>query len=121
MIDVDEFKKYNDVFGHPQGDIVLRQLAGILISNVRESDIVARYGGEEFVIALPNTTLHEAAKIAETIRETVENTQFNGRKVTVSVGIMLCTNGNTSMEAIISGADERLYRAKKAGRNKVFF
>lgn len=121
MIDVDEFKKYNDVFGHPQGDIVLRQLAGILISNVRESDIVARYGGEEFIIALPNTTMHEAAKIAETVRETVENAQFKGRKVTVSIGVMSCATDNTSMEAMISGADERLYRAKKAGRNKVHF
>ncbi|SCM80232.1 putative Diguanylate cyclase [uncultured Sporomusa sp.] len=119
MIDVDEFKKYNDTFGHPQGDVVLRRLAALLANNVRESDIVTRYGGEEFIIGLPNTAAQEAVRIAETIRGAIENTPFYGRQITVSIGIMSCTTSDISMETMIAGADTQLYRAKKAGRNQV--
>lgn len=119
MIDVDEFKKYNDAFGHLQGDIVLRRIATLLVNNVRETDIVARYGGEEFVIALPNTTAQEAAKIAESIRGAIANTKFYGRKITVSIGTMSCIASDISMEIMIAEADAQLYRAKNAGRNRV--
>jgi len=87
MIDVDEFKSYNDKFGHPAGDEALRIIGAVLKDALRGADVAARYGGEEFSILLPETNSDEAAVIAERIRYRVDKTPFPERKVTVSVGV----------------------------------
>jgi diguanylate cyclase (GGDEF)-like protein len=119
MGDVDEFKKYNDAFGHPAGDEVLKKVASILLSSTRSVDCTARYGGEEFAVLLPGTSGDTAAEVAERIRSRVEGHEFHGRKITISIGIAeFPTDGQTADE-VISCADEALYAAKRAGRNQV--
>ncbi len=125
MIDVDHFKHYNDLNGHPAGDEVLRRLAEIFRNTTRTSDIVARYGGEEFIIILPETPNIAALKLAEKIRATVEEEKFlNGNsqplgKLTVSVGVATFPDESQSPEDLIQRADEQLYNAKSKGRNRV--
>ena len=119
MLDVDEFKSYNDTFGHPAGDTALKVVAGILQDILRGADVAARYGGEEFAILLPQTTSTEAAVIAERLRQRIEHTEFPKRKVTVSIGIASCSNEVDTPEDIIAAADHALYEAKNHGRNNV--
>jgi diguanylate cyclase (GGDEF)-like protein len=119
MADVDEFKKYNDAFGHPAGDEVLKKVAGILLNSTRSMDCTARYGGEEFAVLLTGTSVDVANEVAERIRARVEAQEFAGRKITLSIGIAeFPTNGETADE-VISSADEALYSAKRSGRNRV--
>jgi diguanylate cyclase (GGDEF)-like protein len=119
MIDVDEFKSYNDTFTHPEGDKALQLVGGALKATLRGADVAARYGGEEFSILLPQTTLSEAYLIAERIRERVEATRFPKRQVTVSIGIAACSPELSTAEALISAADKAVYEAKRTGRNNV--
>jgi diguanylate cyclase (GGDEF)-like protein len=119
MLDVDEFKSYNDRFGHPAGDEALELIAKILKGTLRGADVAARYGGEEFSILLPQTTGDEAEIIAERIRHTVETTKFPKRKVTVSIGIASRSAAINSVRDLIAATDEALYQAKRDGRNKV--
>jgi diguanylate cyclase (GGDEF)-like protein len=119
MADVDEFKKYNDTFGHPAGDEVLKKVATILLNSTRSMDCTARYGGEEFAVLLTGTAADVASEIAERIRARVETHPFPGRKITLSIGIAeFPTDGQTADE-VISSADEALYSAKREGRNRV--
>ena len=119
MADVDFFKKYNDEFGHPAGDEVLKQVAQILRDSTRTVDCVARYGGEEFSALLPETSAEGAMEVAERMRARVAATQFAGREITVSLGVAeFPTDANTT-ERIIAVADKALYEAKKTGRNRV--
>lgn len=127
MADVDFFKNYNDRNGHPAGDIVLKEIARILIRNVRGTDIVARYGGEEFVILLPETPLDAATHVAEKIRKTIENHHFPfketqaGGKITISIGVGAYPDISvTSGQGLIEAADKGLYSAKKNGRNRIY-
>ncbi len=127
MVDVDFFKNYNDRNGHPAGDIVLKEIARILIRNVRGTDIVARYGGEEFVILLPETPLEAAIRVAEKIRRTIEDHHFpfretqTGGKITISVGVGSYPDTSvTSGQGLVEAADKGLYSAKKNGRNRVY-
>jgi diguanylate cyclase (GGDEF)-like protein len=115
MVDVDEFKSYNDMFGHPAGDIALKIVANALQDILRGDDIAARYGGEEFAILLPQTAGMEAAAIAERLRQRVEHTEFPKRRVTVSIGIASCSNEIETPADIISAADHALYEAKNHG------
>jgi diguanylate cyclase (GGDEF)-like protein len=119
MLDVDEFKSYNDRYGHPAGDAALKIVAGVLKDILRGADVAARYGGEEFAILLPQTTSTEAAAIAERLRQRVEHTEFPKRKVTISIGIASCSNEIDTPEDIIGAADHALYEAKNHGRNNV--
>lgn len=126
MIDVDHFKGYNDRNGHPAGDIVLKEIARILIRNVRGTDIVGRYGGEEFVILLPETSMESALHVAEKIRKTVNDHHFPFRdnqdleKLTVSIGVASYPDIKvTSDQDLIESSDKALYLAKKTGRNRV--
>ncbi|MEP7036791.1 MAG: GGDEF domain-containing protein, partial [Acidobacteriota bacterium] len=119
MIDVDDFKSYNDKFSHPEGDKALKLVAKLFKDTLRGADVVARYGGEEFSILLPQTTLEEAKTIAERIRKNVEKTKFDMRRVTVSIGIASCSKIICNAQEIISAADKALYRAKSLGRNNV--
>ncbi len=119
MLDVDDFKSYNDSFGHPAGDSALKTVADVLQETLRGADVAARYGGEEFAILLPQTSSEEAAQIGERIRSRIESSAFPGRQVTVSIGIAACSNEIDSPKDLISAADVALYSAKNNGRNNV--
>jgi diguanylate cyclase (GGDEF)-like protein len=127
MMDVDKFKTYNDTYGHPQGDTLLKTLAGIFSTVVhRPGDLAARLGGEEFGILLPETDLAGALQIAEDVRSKVEAVRVftvDGKTkthITISIGVVsLIPNKESSSEDFISKADELLYKAKESGRNKV--
>ena len=119
MIDVDEFKSYNDRFSHPEGDKALKLVAQHLKETLRGADIAARYGGEEFSILLPQTTAGEAAVIAERVRASVDAAEFPNRKVTVSIGVATCSQTVCTPQEIVRAADNALYEAKRAGRNNV--
>ena len=128
MADIDHFKEFNDIYGHPEGNKVLKVLANILKDNVREIDIVGRYGGEEFIIILPEADREEAQKIAERIRIKVEEYSFQNkedrlnnpnRKITLSLGITSCFQESISPQNLIYKVDQALYQAKRKGRNRV--
>lgn len=119
MIDVDEFKSYNDTFSHPEGDKALQMVGQCLKSTLRGADVAARYGGEEFSILLPQTTLREAVMIAERLREKVAATRFPNRQVTISIGLANCSAEFCNANELISAADRALYSAKTKGRNRV--
>lgn len=125
MIDIDFFKKYNDLNGHPKGDKLLKDFSAILKKIFRSTDIIARYGGEEFIIILPETTKEMAVEIAERLRKDVEATAFEGGKtqpdgrVTISLGVTCYSEGLKSSDDLVKNADNLLYRAKEEGRNRV--
>jgi len=127
MLDIDHFKDYNDTYGHQQGDIALQTVAGVIPKPIKRAiDFVARWGGEEFVVLLPNTDSNGAMRVAEEIRTKVENIAIPSiddgttKNVTVSIGINTqIPSPNKTIGELIAKADEALYRAKKAGRNKV--
>jgi len=116
--DVDHFKQYNDAFGHPAGDEVLQTIAEIMRDSTRKNDCCARYGGEEFVIVLPDTAIADALDTAEHIRARVAAKKFNGRKMTLSIGVASYPEDADDAEAIIAVADEALYQAKREGRDR---
>jgi len=125
MMDIDFFKHYNDAHGHPAGDDVLVTIAKLLKENIRKIDIPARYGGEEFSIILVETDKQAAHFVAEKIRALIEeypfqyeNGQPNGR-LTVSIGVSTYPEDGDSADALVNKADQRLYRAKQEGKNKV--
>ena len=120
MADIDHFKKLNDNFGHNTGDTVLKTVAQIIKSSIRESDILCRWGGEEFVVLLPGTNLENGKKIAEKIRLNIENNDFNiNAKVTCSFGVAVFTEEETDISDIVNRADKMLYKSKENGRNRV--
>jgi diguanylate cyclase (GGDEF)-like protein len=119
MIDVDNFKSYNDTYGHTAGDVALKLVANVLKETLRAADVAARYGGEEFAVLLPQTGLEEAATIAERIRMRVERTDFPKRRVTISVGIAGYSSEFVEPKDWITAADMALYEAKDHGRNQV--
>ena len=116
--DVDHFKQYNDAFGHPAGDEVLKTIADIMRESTRKVDCCARYGGEEYVIVLPDTAPAEALEVAEHIRARVAAKKFSGRKITLSIGVAAFPEDADDAEAIIAIADEALYQAKREGRDR---
>ncbi|MBS4026290.1 MAG: diguanylate cyclase [Clostridia bacterium] len=124
MLDIDFFKNYNDTFGHPAGDLVLKKFSELLLANIRSYDTACRYGGEEFSVILQDCSLDNAIEIAERIRQDVEKYKFAGRekqpsgKLTVSIGIS-CYPQVKSISGLISSADKALYKAKSLGRNRV--
>ncbi len=119
MIDVDNFKSYNDTFGHPAGDIALVLVANVLKDTLRAADVAARYGGEEFAVLLPQTAAEEAASIAERLRQRVERSDFPKRRITVSVGVAAYSTEFVEPKEWITAADMALYDAKDDGRNIV--
>jgi two-component system cell cycle response regulator len=125
LIDADHFKRVNDSFGHAAGDTALRALAGHLKSSVRAEDMIARFGGEEFAVLAREISVEGALAVAERIRRSVEATPVkldDGRSVPLTVSIGVVTMGSrrpyASSDALLEAADEALYRAKEAGRNR---
>ncbi len=120
LIDIDHFKRVNDEYGHRVGDLVLRQVAGVLQRRVRASDAVARWGGEEFLVLLKGIELDAAMRVAEQVRAGIATMkpQDGQPSVTVSVGVALGHSDDTS-DAVIHEADEALYLAKRGGRDQV--
>lgn len=123
MLDIDSFKKVNDVFGHVAGDKVLQELAKKCSAIIRKTDILGRFGGEEFIIVSPETNLEQAMILAEKIRAEVEKLKvFYEDKVinfTVSIGVAVLHEGETNLQGLIRRMDSALYAAKNNGRNKV--
>ena len=126
LLDIDHFKKFNDAYGHQQGDIVLQELARTLRGQVRNLDILARYGGEEFAVIMPDASLEVAVRVAERLRAAVEGHPVEGPtgplSVTISLGVASVRHGAIGIPAgLIADADRALYRAKEQGRNCVAF
>lgn len=127
MIDIDDFKAYNDKNGHQAGDLALQITAHCLKGALRAVDVASRYGGEEFCILLPQTAMSEAGVIADRIRDRVSNTHFpHGKsqplgRVTISVGVSTFTKNVDTPENIIAAADRALYQAKRMGKDRVEF
>jgi len=124
MLDIDHFKKINDTYGHPTGDMVICTLADICRRESREIDVVARLGGEEFAILLPETAMQDALVVAERVRAAVENTSVKSMdnvefRFTVSIGAAEQPRDDKSEEKLIGMADAALYQAKTSGRNRV--
>ena len=122
LLDIDDFKQINDRFGHPAGDDAIRAVADILKTSVRLFDICSRYGGEEFAILMPGAQAADAARIAERIRQQIENYRFvtpamSDLRVTVSIGLTASREG--SDRQLIEAADSALYQAKRDGKNRV--
>ncbi|RLD16834.1 MAG: hypothetical protein DRI36_05105 [Caldiserica bacterium] len=121
MMDIDDFKKYNDTYGHLEGDHLLRSLAQIMKYTLRETDFIARYGGEEFAIILPETNKEGAVIACERLRRTIEGQRFGKerRKVTASFGVSSYPEDGVYKDDLIKKADDALYRSKRAGKNRV--
>lgn len=122
MLDVDFFKNFNDTYGHEAGDIVLIELANLLVKSVRKGDVVCRYGGEEFVVILPGPPSERAIERAETIRQKVEDElrikyHEHTFKLTISLGAAFYPEHGSTPEAVLKAADVALYKAKEGGRN----
>jgi diguanylate cyclase len=122
LLDVDNFKTYNDVHGHNEGDVALKTIADLMKELAREVDVVARWGGEEFVMLYPGTDIEGGEKAAERFRALVEErlTKEKGlkRDITVSMGIAEW-DGEEDIESLVRGADTAMYFAKEKGRNRV--
>jgi diguanylate cyclase (GGDEF)-like protein len=119
LLDVDNFKSFNDTFGHPVGDQVLREVAQALSGCARETDVVARYGGEEFVIVLPHTGYTGALEMAERCRQRVEAITGLPRQITGSFGVTTITGAIETQSTLTEQADNALYFSKKNGKNRV--
>jgi diguanylate cyclase (GGDEF)-like protein len=119
MIDLDDFKKFNDTYGHIQGDGALRKVSEQLKKTARDIDIICRYGGEEFSVILPFTTKEEAFGVAEVIRKSLAENNIAGYKFTVSIGLSNYPQDGLEKDALIRKADMALYKAKREGKNKV--
>ena len=132
MIDIDNFKHYNDTHGHPAGDKVLLTVANLLLNNARHSDIVARYGGEEFVV-LCHSGIEDTVRVAERFRLEIENAEIPGQEqqpqlagqiegsLTICLGVAAYNASMTEAGVLVERADKKLYQAKNEGRNRVAY
>jgi diguanylate cyclase (GGDEF)-like protein len=125
MIDIESFKNYNDTNGHQMGDVVLKQVADLLMKKVRRGDLAARFGGEEFVVVLPNCCKAAALQVAETLRKAVESTNFPlqesqpGGALTTTMGVATYPQDALDVDALLKKADDCLYEGKRRGKNVV--
>ena len=123
MLDIDHFKRINDTYGHPFGDLVIKHVARRLQDATRRYDLIGRFGGEEFIVISPGTTAEEAMLLGERLRTMVSQEPIgDGEKevaITVSAGFSLARSGDRNSETLLKRADEALYRAKQGGRNRV--
>lgn len=125
LIDIDHFKRYNDSFGHPNGDLALKEIASVLKRSIRAYDLAARYGGEELAVVLPQVSPHRALPLAERIRTRIAELPFRGASesarvaLTISAGIAGLPMNAKSASELVKRADQALYLAKEEGRNRV--
>lgn len=125
MLDIDDFKQFNDRFGHPRGDTVLRAVSAVIRENLREIDVAARYGGEEFIVVLPETDQAGALAVAERIRRSMAEHEFGtgeGAPVarqTVSLGVATYPKHGASAPRLVEAVDAAMYEAKRRGKNQV--
>jgi len=121
-LDLDNFKQINDKFGHPAGDLVLKEVSNLLRTYLRANTIIGRLGGEEFGIILPNVTLENGKNVAERIRNVIENHEikYDGKviRISASLGVTQVKEGDT-IDTLYRRVDEALYQAKRDGKNKV--
>jgi diguanylate cyclase (GGDEF)-like protein len=115
MIDIDGFKEYNDLHGHQEGDSILSYIGKTIKSLISERCMAFRYGGEELAVIVQALRAEDAFQLAEKIRNEIESSG----KITVSIGLVTCRNSSSSPSAMVSEADKALYKAKKAGKNRV--
>lgn len=127
MLDIDNFKQFNDTYGHLSGDRVLQDISNIISMKIRLIDVPARYGGEEFIIIMPEINKEEAMETAENIRRNIADHKFSHQdnpelsNITVSVGVCDCQDIKMSASELIHSADQALYQAKRNGKNQVVF
>ena len=124
MLDIDDFKRFNDTYGHAAGDAILRELSVLLLKYIRGEDIPSRYGGDEFIIILPDASPEVTRERAELLRQHTQhlNIQFEGQplgKITLSLGVATFPNDGTTNAGLLRAVDGALYLAKQAGRNRV--
>jgi len=121
MLDLDHFKAFNDRFGHPQGDALLRAVADLLREQLRPTDTVARYGGEEFTVLLPRSPRTEAVRIAERLRRRLSELRAGPEeaKITGSFGLAIFPDDGESAADLVAAADAALYEAKRLGRDQI--
>jgi diguanylate cyclase (GGDEF)-like protein/PAS domain S-box-containing protein len=124
MVDIDDFKRFNDIYGHAAGDAILQEVGNLLLEHVRGEDISCRYGGDEFIIVLPDASQQVTQKRAELLCENVQNfnVQFDGQTleaITISLGVAVCPEDGSTITAILRAADDALYSAKREGRGRV--
>ena len=124
MLDLDHFKRFNDTYGHDAGDLLLREASRVMSENLRASDIACRYGGEEFLLVLPGSSLEDTVQRLEQMRLQIERTvvYYEGQMLatmTFSAGIAMAPTSGASAETLVRAADEALYVAKQAGRNRI--
>lgn len=124
MLDLDHFKRVNDTYGHKAGDQVLRFTAQLCVNSLRGVDVVGRYGGEEFVVLMPEVGKYEAALAAERLRKVIENGRIDigGETISITASLGIASdyhNNSSSLEELLNCADEALFKAKEAGRNRV--
>lgn len=123
MIDIDNFKTFNDRYGHKAGDMILRSLGEILLANTRKGDVACRYGGEEFVVVMPGADMDNARKRAQQWRKAFQLLQqsFNGQELqsTISVGVAVFPDHGLDGDAVIHAADKAMYESKARGKNRV--
>ncbi|MCK4379398.1 MAG: GGDEF domain-containing protein, partial [Deltaproteobacteria bacterium] len=124
MADIDHFKRVNDTYGHDAGDYILKELSRLMAEKLRLQDSIGRWGGEEFLIMLPETGINGANFVAEKLRMAIQNHDFlyheHQLSITVSLGISAYKDGMT-IDSCLKKADDKLYRAKKQGRNRVAY
>jgi len=119
MLDIDDFKKVNDEFGHKKGDEVLVALGGLMRENLRTIDTPGRYGGEEFIAILPETDISSAIQSGERLREAVKNELSQDIALTISIGVACFPADAANADELVVNADKALYQAKKTGKNRV--
>jgi diguanylate cyclase (GGDEF)-like protein len=124
MIDIDHFKSFNDDYGHDAGDMVLREVGGLLLNRTRKEDVACRYGGEEFLIIIPETGEDDALARAEELQAALCAMHLTYhermlREVTVSIGVAVFPRHGSNVDNLLKAADLALYAAKRAGRNRV--
>jgi diguanylate cyclase (GGDEF)-like protein len=119
MLDIDDFKGFNDTFGHVCGDEVLRQIAVLMQRWTRRGDLVARFGGEEFLVILPATDEKAAFAIAERLRHAIAEADWKHRLITVSVGVATRNKRMPTTTEFLHEVDQALYAAKRGGKNRV--
>jgi diguanylate cyclase (GGDEF)-like protein len=124
MLDIDHFKRFNDIYGHHAGDLLLQAVGRFLRTHTRGEDIACRYGGEEFILVLPEASLEETRRRAEHIRTAMKHifVEYSGQMLggnTISLGAAVFPDHGTTADSLIDEADRALYRAKDAGRDCV--